>query len=68
MSFVSRAWSSETLSRGLGIVRSQSMSCTSDPDTAAMMAELARLEEIWWAHAIDAKQFVQHNRSLLMSV
>jgi hypothetical protein len=53
MSFVSRGWSSETLSRGLGIVRSQSMSCASDPETEAMMAELRRLEEIWGAHAVD---------------
>ena len=53
MSFVSRGWSSETLSRGLGIVRSQSMSCASDPETEAMMAELRRLQEIWGAHAVD---------------
>jgi len=43
--FISKAWSSETLGRGLNLVRSTSMSLANDPDAAEMMAELARLQE-----------------------
>lgn len=49
MSFLSRALSTETLGRGLDIVRSQTMTATNDPEAEAMMAELARLEESHWA-------------------
>ena len=46
MSFVSKAWSCETLSRGLGIVeKSAEMLVEADPDQEAMQAELERLIE-----------------------
>lgn len=45
MSFVSKAWSCETLCRGINLVGGASMSLESDPDTAAMQAELDRLME-----------------------
>lgn len=47
MSFPSRAWSSETLIRGLGQVAAASqveMADMPDPDPEALQAELARLE------------------------
>lgn len=45
MSFVSKAWSSETLDRGLGILAEGVPPMTQDPDTEAMLEELARLED-----------------------
>lgn len=52
MSFVSRANSTETLGRGLGIVRSQTMTATNDPEAEKMMEELARLQETNWAMGV----------------
>ena len=43
MSFISDAWSCETLERGLGLVKGGVMS--DDPDQAALQAELDRLQE-----------------------
>lgn len=43
MSFCSKAWSCETLSRGLGLVDGAQMSIANDPDAAAMQEELDRL-------------------------
>ena len=45
MSFVSRAWSTSTLERGLGLLDKVPMSFQDDPDPEAMKTELARLEE-----------------------
>ena len=41
---ISQSWSSETLTRGVGLIRSATMSIGSDPDKEGMLAELARLE------------------------
>ena len=43
--FPSKAWSTETLARGLDKVSQVDMSLATDPDKNAMMEELARLEE-----------------------
>ena len=45
MSFLSKAWSCETLDRGLALTRSTTMTCSNDPDADEMMAELERLQE-----------------------
>lgn len=43
--FPSKAWSSETLARGLDKVSEVDMSIAGDPDKHAMLEELARLQE-----------------------
>lgn len=45
MSFLSRAHSSDTLVRGLNLARAPDLSIDSDPDPAALAAELDRLED-----------------------
>lgn len=45
MSFVSKAWSTDTLDRGLGLVLADPLSMETDPDPDALRAELRRLEE-----------------------
>ncbi len=47
MSFCSKAWSSETLSRGLNLVASAAMTSIADPDPAELQAELDRLLVTW---------------------
>lgn len=47
MSFVSKAWSSETLSRGLDLVSGAAMTSIADPDPADMQSELERLLVTW---------------------
>lgn len=41
---ISQTWSSETLTRGVGLVRGATMTCDSDPEREQLLAELARLE------------------------
>lgn len=44
MSFVSKAWSTETLTRGMDLVRADSLSLQSDPGQEDLAKELARLQ------------------------
>lgn len=60
MSFVSKAWSCETLCRGINLVGGASMSLESDPDTAAMQAELDRLMEAKPNLTMFGKQALVH--------
>ena len=45
MSFVSRAWSSETLARGLDLAHSSSHSIMKDIEVEAMQAQLEELQD-----------------------
>ena len=46
MSFVSKAWSSETLARGLMLARTSSHSILRDPDAEALKEELEQLQDL----------------------
>lgn len=45
MDFGSKVWSSETLGRGMDLIRGASLSLESDPDEQALLLELERLED-----------------------
>ena len=45
MSFVSKGWSSESFDRGLELAHSASLDLGSDPEPAAVLAELERLQD-----------------------
>lgn len=45
LEIASRAWSSDTLARGLEMARAQSMSLLQDPDMQQMQLELKKLED-----------------------
>ena len=63
MSFVSKAWSSETLERGLALAHSSSHSMLKDPDMEAMQQQLQELQDSHWSSLVlilMALMFLMH--------
>lgn len=52
MSFVSKAWSTETLERGLALARSSSHSIMKDLDVEAMEQQLQELQDLYWSSLV----------------